>query len=107
MSGIKIIVSFTILGFINLPLTLLLFAVIPVMAVCLKYFRKRMKEGFRESRVVVGELNSQVEDSLLGVRVVKSFANEGIEEKKFKKLSKKFKKGIAKVSVWVNNELPR
>lgn len=90
IAGIKIIVSFTILGFINLPLTLLLFAVIPVMAVCLKYFRKRMKEGFRESRVVVGELNSQVEDSLLGVRVVKSFANESLEEKKFKQGNEKF-----------------
>ena len=87
IAGIKIVVSFTILSFINLPLTLLLFAVIPVMAVCLKFFRKRMKEGFRESRVVVGELNSQIEDSLLGVRVVKSFANESIEENKFKKAS--------------------
>jgi ATP-binding cassette subfamily B protein len=49
-----------------------------------------MREGFRESRVVVGELNSQIEDSLLGVRVVKSFANEKIEEKKFKKGNEKF-----------------
>jgi ATP-binding cassette subfamily B protein len=72
------------------PLTLLLFAVLPVMMIALQYFRKRMKEGFRESRVVVGELNSQIEDSLLGVRVVKSFANEGIEEKKFKKGNEKF-----------------
>ncbi len=90
IAGIKIVVSFTILSFINLPLTLLLFAVIPVMAICLKFFRKRMKEGFRESRVVVGELNSQIEDSLLGVRVVKSFANENLEEKKFKKGNEKF-----------------
>ena len=45
-----------------------------------------MREGFKESRVVVGELNSQIEDSLLGVRVVKSFANEKIEQKKFKEI---------------------
>ena len=90
IAGIKIIVSFTILSFINFPLTLLLFAVIPVMAICLKYFKKRMHEGFRQSRVVVGELNSQIEDSLLGVRVVKSFANERLEEKKFKKGNEKF-----------------
>lgn len=90
IAGIKIVVSFTILSFINLPLTLLLFAVIPLMAVCLKYFRKRMRDGFKESRVVVGELNSQIEDSLLGIRVVKSFANEPIEELKFKKGNEKF-----------------
>lgn len=90
IAGIKIIVSFIILCFVNVPLTLLLFAVLPVMMICLRYFKKRMKEGFRESRVVVGELNSQIEDSLLGVRVVKSFANEGIEEKKFKKGNEKF-----------------
>lgn len=90
IAGIKIIVSFIILCFVNVPLTLLLFAVLPVMMICLQYFKKRMKEGFRESRVVVGELNSQIEDSLLGVRVVKSFANEGIEEKKFKKGNEKF-----------------
>ena len=90
IAGIKIAVSFAILSFINLPLTLLLFAVIPIMALCLKKFKKRMHEGFRESRVVVGELNSQIEDSLLGVRVVKSFANENLEEKKFKKGNEKF-----------------
>ena len=90
IAGIKIIVSFIILCFINVPLTLLLFAVLPVMMICLQYFKKRMREGFRQSRVVVGELNSQIEDSLLGIRVVKSFANENIEEKKFKKGNEKF-----------------
>ncbi len=90
IAGIKIIVSFIILCFINVPLTLLLFAVLPVMMICLQYFKKRMRDGFRESRKVVGELNSQIEDSLLGIRVVKSFANENIEEKKFKKGNEKF-----------------
>ena len=97
IAGIKILVSFTILGFINFPLTLILFAVIPVMAICLKYFKTRMHEGFRESRVVVGELNSQIEDSLLGVRVVKSFANENIEEEKFRLGNEKFLKIKSKV----------
>jgi ATP-binding cassette subfamily B protein len=64
-------------------LTLIVFSVIPVMIVVLQFFNKRMRAGFRESRVKVGELNSQVEDSLLGIRVVKSFANEGIESQKF------------------------
>ena len=47
------------------------------------YFNRKMRRAFKASRVQIGELNSQVEDSLLGVRVVKSFANEGIEEQKF------------------------
>lgn len=90
IAGIKIIVSFTILCFTYAPLTLLLFAVLPIMMLCLRYFKNRMHEGFRQSRIAVGELNSQIEDSLLGVRVVKSFANENIEEKKFKKGNEKF-----------------
>ncbi len=90
IAGVKIVVAFIILCFVNVPLTLLMFTVIPLMTVCLRFFRRRMRDGFRESRVVVGELNSQIEDSLLGIRVVKSFANEEIEETKFKKGNEKF-----------------
>ncbi len=90
IAGIKIVVAFIILCFVNVPLTLIMFAVLPVMAVCLSHFNRRMRSGFRESRVVVGELNSQIEDSLLGIRVVKSFANEKIEETKFKGGNERF-----------------
>ena len=83
IAGIKIIVSFIILCFMNVPLTLIMFAVIPLMTICLKYFKTRMKDSMSESRVTLGELNAQIEDSLLGVRVVKSFANEDIEKTKF------------------------
>lgn len=90
IAGVKILVSFIILARMDIFLTLIMFAVIPLMAVCLKYFKHRMKESMRESRVTLGELNAQIEDSLLGVRVVKSFANENIEEKKFKSGNEKF-----------------
>ncbi len=92
IAGIKIIVSFIILSFMNIPLTLIMFAVIPLMALCLRYFKHRMKESMRESRVTLGELNAQIEDSLLGVRVVKSFANEDIEQEKFKGGNERFLK---------------
>ena len=46
------------------------------------YFNKRMRRAFKKSRNQIGEINAQVEDSLLGVRVVKSFANEPIETEK-------------------------
>ena len=90
IAGIKIICSFIILCTMSLPLTLIVFSIIPPMIVVLMMFNRRMKDGFKESRAQVGELNSQIEDSLLGIRVVKSFANEGIEEEKFDKGNKKF-----------------
>lgn len=90
MAGLKISVSFTILSTINFPLTLLIFIFLPVMVWITKVFRKKMNENFRISRHQVGEINAQVEDSLLGTRVVKSFANEPLEEKKFKKGNEKF-----------------
>ena len=90
IAGIKIIASFAILCTINVPLTLLIFAIVPVMIICMTRFRKKMKEGFKESRRIVGELNSQVEDSLLGIHEVKSFANEDTEIKKFEKSNSSF-----------------
>ena len=67
---IKIAAAFVILCTVNIPLTLIIFAVIPPMIIVLKFFNSRMKSGFRESRRTVAELNSSVEDSLLGIRVV-------------------------------------
>ena len=90
ITSIKIICSFIILCTINVPLTLIIFSVIPPMIIILRLFNRRMKEGFKESRKQVGELNSQIEDSLLGIRVVKSFANESVEQSKFDKGNLKF-----------------
>ncbi len=83
IAGLKITVSFAILASFNFWLTLIIFSILPLMLVCSMYFNRKMRRAFKASRVQIGELNSQVEDSLLGVRVVKSFANEGIEEQKF------------------------
>ncbi len=90
ISGIKIICSFIILSTMNVYLTLIIFACIPLIVLSLAFFRKRMKEAFTESRKHTGELNSQIEDNLLGIRVVKSYANEELENKKFDKGNKKF-----------------
>lgn len=90
IAGIKIISAFVILCTINVPLTLIMFAVVPIMVVVLAMFQRKMKAGFRESRKQIGELNSQVEDSLLGIRVVKSFAMEEYEQAKFDKGNERF-----------------
>ena len=97
IAGIKIIASFIILCGVNIPLTLIIFSIIPPMLIVLRYFNRKMKAGFRESRKSVAELNSCVEDSLLGIRVVKSFANEPIEEEKFKEGNQGFLKIKSKV----------
>lgn len=90
IATIKIIVSFIILCGVNIPLTLIMFASLPLIFVIVKFFNRRMRSAFKKQRFQVGEINSQVEDSLLGIRVVKSFANEDIESEKFEEGNKKF-----------------
>lgn len=90
IAGIKIVASFIILSGMNMYLTLIMFAVVPLMAAVSAYYNKKMKAAFKKSRVQIGEINSQVEDSILGIRVVKSFANEEIEKQKFEEGNKKF-----------------
>ncbi len=90
IAGIKGIVSFIILLSINVPLTLLIFIIIPIMVVICCSLNKKMRETFRKQRVMIGELNARIEDSLLGQKVVKAFANEDIEQQKFEKDNQEF-----------------
>lgn len=83
ISFIKLVGAFVILIRINLPLTLVTFACIPVMLALAIYFNRKMKRAFKRNRQRVAEINTQIEDSLSGVRVVKSFSNEEIEIEKF------------------------
>lgn len=84
IATIKIVASFTILSRTSLYLTLIMFAVIPFMILAAAYYQRKMKDAFREGRVRIGEINSAVEDSLLGIRVVKSFTGEEAEKEKFR-----------------------
>lgn len=90
IAGIKIIGSFVILSTVNLKLTLIMFSVLPLMLICAVFFNRKVKNVFRRQRVQLGEINAQVEDSLLGIRVVKSFSAEDIEIEKFEQGNKKF-----------------
>ena len=83
IAGIKIIGSFVILCTVNIPLTLIIFALLPGMVVCMYKFNKRLKDGFTQRRKHTGELNATIEDSLLGIHVVKSFTGEDMEIAKF------------------------
>lgn len=84
ISFIKIIGAFVILLSINPYLALVAFALIPLMLVFAYYCNRRMKRAYRKNREKIAEINSQIEDNLSGIRVVKSFANEEMENEKFK-----------------------
>ena len=90
ISLIKFIGSFIILFSINQKLTLVAFAFVPVMAVYAFYFNTRMKKAFKENTAKIADINSQIEDSLSGIRVVKSFANEDVEINKFRRGNSRF-----------------
>ncbi len=84
IGAVEIVGSFVILGFVNVPLTLVLAAVLGVLTAYNLRANLRMKAIFRENRVRISNVNSRVEDSLAGIRVVKGFAAEDVEKDKFR-----------------------
>ena len=94
---LKVVVAFVILCGSSVLLTVIIFAVLPLMVYFSNKFARKMRASFKASRHELGELNSQVEDSLSGIRVVKSFANEELEKEKFAERNNiflKIKKGM-------------
>ena len=90
ISLIKFIGSFLILVNINGTLTVITFALIPVIAVYAFLLNRRMKHAFKTNRARIADINGQIEDSLSGVRAVKSFGNEAIEIEKFHEGNERF-----------------
>lgn len=84
LSVLKIAGAFVILVNINGWLALAAFAVLPFMFAFALILNKKMRRAFRANRVKIADINAQIEDNLSGIRVVKSFANEDIENKKFR-----------------------
>ena len=85
ISVMKIAGAFVIMMCISPSLTAAAFALVPVMFVYAYFFNKKMKRAFKRNREQIAKINSQIEDNLSGIRVVKSFANEEIEKEKFAK----------------------
>lgn len=83
ISTIKLIGSFVVLMIINPKLALAAFAIIPIMIVYAYTLNRKMKRAFKNNRAKVADINAGIEDNLSGIRVVKSFANEDIEQQKF------------------------
>ena len=84
ISAMKFIGAFVILFTISPKLTFAAFALIPFMFLYAWFFNRKMKKAFARNRVKIADINAQIEDNLSGIRVVKSFANESVEEEKFK-----------------------
>ena len=80
---IKFIGTLVILLNINVKLTIAVFVFLPIMGIFALYFNKRMLIVLRKNKQRIADVNTQVEDNLSGIRVVKSFANEEIEKEKF------------------------
>lgn len=90
ISAIKFIGSFVILWNIHHGLAICAFAVLPIMLLYALYYNKQLKKAFKRNREKIGEINGQIEDSLAGIRVVKSFANEDTELHKFEEGNQAF-----------------
>ncbi len=87
---LKAVGSFIILININFQLTLILFFTLPIMVVYGLYFNRRLNAALFRSKERIGDINAQVEDTLAGIRVVQSFTNEDIEQRKFGLINNQF-----------------
>lgn len=83
LAAIKIAGSFVLLLMLNVPLTLILFAVTLLMALLTYIQNRKLSRIFAENRKKISDINTRVVDSLSGIRVVKSFSNETLENSKF------------------------
>ncbi|WP_394184034.1 ABC transporter ATP-binding protein [Metabacillus halosaccharovorans] len=87
---VRFIGAFVILFFINAPLTMAVFAFLPFLGAFALFFNKKLNSALGNNKQRIADINAQVEDSLSGIRVVKSFANERIETEKFSKANQRF-----------------
>jgi ATP-binding cassette subfamily B protein len=94
--------SFFILFRIDVRLTLVIFTFLPVMIIYTLFFQKRLIRAYRENREKIAELNSDLEDTLAGIRVVKSFTNEKKEDEKFRFANELFCRG--RINIYRNED---
>lgn len=83
LATLKIIGSFVLLMFINVPITLILLGITVIIAIFSLRENKKMDSVFTQHRKKIASVNAQVQDSLLGIKVIKSFVNEELENHKF------------------------
>lgn len=90
ISLVMLVGSFIMLIQMNIPLTLIIFSLVPIIVFFGIYMRKRLSKAFMREKKNISKVNSQLEDSLSGIRVTKAFANEKFEKSKFDENNEKF-----------------
>jgi ATP-binding cassette subfamily B protein len=83
ISLIMLVGSFIMLSTINLPLSLIVFSIVPLLLIVAMKLRIKMEDAFMETRVTIGEVNATIENSISGIRVSKAFSNKENEIEKF------------------------
>lgn len=103
IAAVKFTGTFAVLIHVNPALTWMVFALLPVMAVYALHFHRRLNAAYLASRVSMGDVNAQVEDSLAGIRVVQAFASQGAEARKFAHQNARFvatRRGVYRNEAW-------
>jgi ATP-binding cassette, subfamily B, bacterial len=103
---VRFLGAFVILLFINAPLTIIVFCFFPVLGFFSLYFNKRLNRALTDNKERIGDINAQVEDTLSGIRVVQSFANEPLEINKFNRENHRFlesRRGTYKAEAYFYN----
>ncbi len=90
ITGITIVVSFLYLTSIDIWLTLIVFACVPVLVFVSLTLRKKMRTAFRESQAAIAQINGSLQSSIAGIRVTKAFTNEEKETEKFEEGNSQF-----------------
>ena len=90
ITGITIVISFLYLTSIDVWLTLIVFACVPVLVFVSLTLRKKMRAAFRESQAAIAQINGSLQSSIAGIRVTKAFTNEERETEKFEEGNSQF-----------------
>lgn len=99
---LTMIVVSGVMVFMSWKLSLIVFAMLPLVLYATKVFQKYMKMAFEEVRTEVSNLNSFVQERITGMKILQLFAREAIENEKFKTINERHKKGWLK-TIWYNS----
>ena len=90
LSVMMLVGSFVMLSMINLPLTLIIFCVVPLIICFAVLLRRKMRDAFRRSREQIAEVNANIETALSGIRVSRAYTTEPQELQKFERENRLF-----------------
>ena len=99
---LKMLIVSSVMIYMNIELSLIVFLALPFILFATKVFQKYMKKAFEEVRNEVANLNSFVQERITGINIVKLFAREEVEYKNFKTINERHKKAWLK-TVWYNS----